>query len=97
MQDTTNRLSRAEKIAGTVIVRYHDYGTINKEHFEGILRGLEMLPCSIETLSDSQIVDIVGRLISVHAQASKYAQAKHDISDPVVEKITKLVVESIDK
>lgn len=97
MQDTTNHLSRAEKIAGTVIARYHDYGTINKELFEGILRGLQLLPCSIETLSDSQIVDIVGRLISVHAQAAKYAQEKHDISDPVVDKITKIVVESVDK
>jgi hypothetical protein len=97
MTDTTNHLSRAEKIAGTVIARYTEFGLISSEYVEGIIRGLDLLPCSIETLSDTQIVDIVGRLLSVHAQASRYAHTKHDVTDPTVVKMTQFVIERLDK
>lgn len=93
MQDTMNHLSRAEIIAAIVIGKYNEFGLFPKECFEGIARGLQLLPCSLETLSDTQIVDIVGRLISVHAQASRYAQIKHDVEDPTVVKMTKFVIE----
>jgi hypothetical protein len=93
---TTNPHSRAERIAAEVIKKNTMIGTIDSNLIDGICRSIDLLPCSLETLSDTQIVDIVGRLISVHFVASRYAQCKHDVQDPNIVKLTKFVIGHVD-
>lgn len=96
MLDMTNPRSRGERIATKVISRYVQLGTIDVSLVEGICRSIDLLPCSIETLSDTQAVDIIGRLITTHFTASKYAQTKYDLPEPHVVKLTEFVIKGID-
>lgn len=97
MSDMTHPRSRADRIVDEVIDKYISIGTIDKILVDGIKKSIDLLPCSLETMTDSQIVDVLGRLIVLHYVASRHAQAQYEILDPQTKKLTEYVSKAIDR